>query len=410
MLRNVISGLALIPLLMSMCILAFNVQPVKADWTWTETIYIRADGIVEPDAAPISSVDNVTYILTDNILGELDPKGRAIVVERNNIVIDGAGCILQGAGSGTGICLGEVKESPDSRNVTIKNMKIRQFEIGVSVAGGIPFDEALIMGNTITDNSQAGIRWRGGHDNVFSGNTISDNGHGIYLGTSDHFWEAPSDSNVIIRNNVSGNSQYGIKIVGSYNEILGNNIIGNGIGLGVHASYLGHGDFTDARDNIVAENTITSNTQIGIEYTDADPGYPFGICWNNFAYHNNFLKNFDQAAPGNETSNFWDNGYPSGGNYWSDYAEVDRYQGANQDILGSDGIGDIPYVIDANNTDYYPLMKPWGTPPPPPPTPVECVFPKWLLALLFVLAVLGGANLVVIVGFVLWWHCERRKK
>ena len=27
---------------------------------------------------------------------------------------------------------------------------------------------------------------------------------------------------------------------------------------------------------------------------------------------------------------------------------------------GSDGIGDTPYVIDANNTDRYPLMNPWG--------------------------------------------------
>jgi hypothetical protein len=39
--------------------------------------------------------------------------------------------------------------------------------------------------------------------------------------------------------------------------------------------------------------------------------------------------------------------YPSGGNYWSDYKETD----ANHD-----GIGDTPYVIDANNTDNYPLM------------------------------------------------------
>ena len=31
---------------------------------------------------------------------------------------------------------------------------------------------------------------------------------------------------------------------------------------------------------------------------------------------------------------------------------------------GSDGIGDVPYVIDANNTDHYPLMYPYGAPPP----------------------------------------------
>ncbi|MCW3985022.1 MAG: hypothetical protein NWE91_01215 [Candidatus Bathyarchaeota archaeon] len=33
--------------------------------------------------------------------------------------------------------------------------------------------------------------------------------------------------------------------------------------------------------------------------------------------------------------------------------------GPNQDQLGSDGIGDTPYVIDLNNQDRYPLMKPY---------------------------------------------------
>jgi hypothetical protein len=62
--------------------------------------------------------------------------------------------------------------------------------------------------------------------------------------------------------------------------------------------------------------------------------------------------------------NVWDDGYPSGGNYWSDYTGADVKSGPNQDLPGSDGIGDTPYIIDANNTDRYPLMNPYGTPPP----------------------------------------------
>jgi hypothetical protein len=57
--------------------------------------------------------------------------------------------------------------------------------------------------------------------------------------------------------------------------------------------------------------------------------------------------------------NVWDDGYPSGGNYWSDYKGIDVKSGPNQDQPRSDGIGDTPYVIDANNQDRYPLMNPY---------------------------------------------------
>jgi hypothetical protein len=68
--------------------------------------------------------------------------------------------------------------------------------------------------------------------------------------------------------------------------------------------------------------------------------------FNNSIYHNNFVDNGQQFYSYNAT-NDWDDGYPSGGNYWSDYNGTD----ANHD-----GIGDTPYVIDANNIDHYPLV------------------------------------------------------
>jgi len=59
--------------------------------------------------------------------------------------------------------------------------------------------------------------------------------------------------------------------------------------------------------------------------------------------------------------NVWDYGYPSGGNYWSDYTGVDVYNGPNQNVPGSDGIGDSNYTINAINNDCYPLMGPIST-------------------------------------------------
>jgi hypothetical protein len=51
------------------------------------------------------------------------------------------------------------------------------------------------------------------------------------------------------------------------------------------------------------------------------------------------------------STNLWDNGVE--GNYWSDYNGTDSNQ---------DGIGDTPYIIDANNVDHYPLMAQYVIP------------------------------------------------
>jgi hypothetical protein len=56
--------------------------------------------------------------------------------------------------------------------------------------------------------------------------------------------------------------------------------------------------------------------------------------------------------------NTWNDTYPSGGNYWSSYSGVDLKKGPNQDQPGGDGISDTPYIINSDNTDHYPLMRP----------------------------------------------------
>jgi parallel beta-helix repeat protein len=114
---------------------------------------------------------------------------------------------------------------------------------------------------------------------------------------------------------------------------------------------LGYGiELWGSSDNIIIVNNITHN----------DYGIRLDQSSNNKIYHNNLIGNGQQVdikTPG--YSNSWDDGYPSGGNYWSDYDGVDLYSGRYQNETGGDGIGDKPYIVDADNQDRYPLITHW---------------------------------------------------
>ena len=78
---------------------------------------------------------------------------------------------------------------------------------------------------------------------------------------------------------------------------------------------------------------------------------------SNLIASNDFIDNAVQVDEHyTSTDNAWNDDYPTGGNYWSDYIGVDLYSGPNQDLPGSDGIGDTPYTIGV--FDQYPLMAP----------------------------------------------------
>jgi len=169
----------------------------------TGTVYIRADGSIDPVSANITSSDNSSYSFTGNI-------SSSIVVQRSDIVIDGKNFALQGSGLSAGFSLVNVS------NVVITNTKIVGFM------------------------------------------------DGIYL-------ERSSDNKI---------------------------------------------------------------------------------------YHNDFEGNTRNVNASLSNSSSWDDGYPSGGNYWSNYFGTDLYNGPDQDEVGPDGIGDTPYVIDSGNVDRYPNIMP----------------------------------------------------
>jgi uncharacterized repeat protein (TIGR01451 family) len=206
---------------------------------------------------------------------------------------------------------------------------------------------------------------------TISNNNIVSNEVGIFL----HLY--PSH-NTVINNNINSN-QYGIRLYKSgSNMITNNNINSNHRGMYMIFSY----------DNKITENTFKENAEYGL-YMLCYKDYDLVIRCNgrNRIYHNNFVDNFLKPqmyasdSLDQDLRNYLDDDYPSGGNYWSDYAGDDLYGGSSQDQPGSDGIGDTPYISYDFYGGYlhdgyclnpcqdgYPLMNPW-TPSEPDTTP-----------------------------------------
>jgi len=349
-------GVALILLLTSMLNPIFSIQLTQAQTP--ATIYIRPDGSVDPSTAPIQR-DEELYKFTNSIYDS------GIIVERNDIVIDGNGYSLQGSGSGNGFYLNGLN------NITIKNTNITNFEMSIRLDSsnnntfsgnnitnnlfgiflvssesntiaknnvtnnnrGIFLrlsENNTISGNNIKSNSERGIQlYESATNNTIKENYITNNYEGIYLSYS-------CNNNTISRNNITKSGYDGLFLSSSnYNSILENNIAENVYGIHFYSGCI---------DNIVSGNNITNN----------DNGV-FPRTFDNQFFHNNFVYNSQQVyIQYPYDANIWDDGYPSGGNYWSDYEGVDS---------NSDGLGDTPYFIDVNNQDNYPLMEPYSVGP-----------------------------------------------
>jgi len=268
--------------------LLIEIQPAKA----AGTIYIRSDGSIDPPTAPISQSGN-KYTLTSSTFD-------SIVVEKSNIIIDGADLTLQGSGSGNGIDLSSLT------GVTVMRTVIRAFENGIYVSFS---DHITVSGNTLVENN-AGI------------------------------WLSDSSYNAISKNAITANVYEGIYLFSSSNNVVSGNRITLTVFDGIY--------LYSSTDNTIYENTIRDN------------GYGVSAYYSssNQIFHNNFINNTSQANP-NSNADVWDKGYPLGGNYWDDYSGVDLYSGPDQNIIGRDGIGDNGYIIDQDNRDNYPLMNPY---------------------------------------------------
>jgi len=373
--RKVASGIMLALLLIGMLTLASNIQSVSAQ---EPPIEIWSDYTLDRD---------ITF------------SGDGFIVKANDVTLDLNGHTITGSGNRFGVDLYVTS------GVVVKNGTIRNFAYGIYLGWS---DDNTICGNTITNNIENGIGLSLSDYNMICGNKITNNRDGIELTLSDfnmisgnkitnNNWDGIivshwSEGNAIFGNSITNNGYDGVLILEAHgNTIFENNITNNNYGVYFHFSpeltwfrsnWLSGNNIANndlygvfllhSPNNILTGNSITNNYE-GIFFQEESFGNKFagnkvtenifGVVFYNSSdnkiYHNN-LNNAIQVYSENSI-NTWDDGYPSGGNYWSDQYHgecADHFSGPGQNISGSDGVVDTPYVIDADNQDNYPLMEP----------------------------------------------------
>ena len=373
------------------------------------SVYIRANGSIEPSTAPIT-IENNIYTLTGDLTNT------TIKIERDGIILDGAGYTI----TGNDIHFHAGVDISDRINVTIRNMDINHFGTGIllneaskntlienkintcqafrldSAANNvIAYNRAVsldygIVGsgsyNQITDNNfssalndgyaRMGISLQSSNNNTISRNNIS---HGIGINLADSHYNTISN-NTLIGGNTELSST-GILLTRSTNNQIFCNTIKEKTSRESTGLFLSGG----SANNLVYENLFEKNTYaIALCYYSVEEARPENV-YNNTFYRNSLVNNINNVRVARGTPiNYWDNGQQ--GNFWSDYKGKDS---------NDDGKGDTPYIIDENNRDNYPLMNPVVIPEFPERADELEPFPTALVTVSAVAVAVVGLGLLV---------------
>ena len=172
-------------------------------------VHIRADGSVDPQTAPIQHNGDV-YTLSGNIYSDSE----GIVIERNNIMLDGAGYTVQGSGGGAaGIYL------LGRSNVTIKNVAVETHLYGIYLQ---QCSNNTILGTDTSNNIHGIFLLESSNNNVVETN-VTNNYDGISLLSF-------SDNNSVTGCRITGNNGAlgsGIYLYMSSNNLIYDNVFAN---------------------------------------------------------------------------------------------------------------------------------------------------------------------------------------
>jgi hypothetical protein len=332
---KIVTGATLIVLLISILTLVFSIQPSKAEpTTWTVDDDGPADFSSIQETINAASPGDTIYVYPGTYYEQVVVNKSVSLIGEDDmakpvVIANGTDFIFY----------------VSANNVTISGFEIQNLEEMYTQGWGIILNtssNSIVNGN-IVDAALAILVDRGSGNNI-SGNVVTISEFCVYDGLN----LRNSDNNVVTGNNFSVSCHNTVIMYNSnHNYIAFNHILG-------HLTDL----VTISNSN---NNSIVGNTLWKPE------GFQ-GHIWlknskDNILYHNNFISPYwevfvtiDDAS----TNNTWDDGYPSGGNYWSNYAGNDTYSGPYQNETGSDDIGDTPRVIDVDNQDRYPLMNQWA--------------------------------------------------
>jgi len=242
------------------------------------------------------------------LANDMTCQGDGMVIDVDSITVDLGGHTLTGPGMGP------------------QTWPLPQLDsVGVRVGG----HTGVTIRNGKTIGFSTGIYFIDMESSTIENLTTQRNRFGFYIHASKKITVKASDVEFNI---------YGLHLQNSDDSLLQGNLLARqtynspgGYGLYMYAS----------KGNRVIENTIDSNINWGIWFSDAK---------ENVIFHNNVIGNNPQVSDNTEGSNIWYDAQTKEGNYWADYKGKDA---------DGDHVGDTPYPIlgPGGMVDPYPFVE-----------------------------------------------------